>query len=141
MTAPASPDLERFIRGPLGCHCPDDVFQSVAAERDDVLTRLVVGNRLLIYVATTASGSALGDTIARLTARGRVERDERRLNRFRLVIASSRPTQLLATAQEHFTATAGGDGRAHLHVIALDQLPAELRGDTGDVGNEPRTQA
>jgi hypothetical protein len=126
-------EVERFVRADLGCKCPDDVFDSIAIERDATpgvtspCIRLVVGNRLLIYVLEAASGSAAPDDVAGLATRGPAERDARGFNRFRLVVASERPAELRARADESFARIAGHDDRAHLHVIALDRLPKVLR--------------
>ena len=123
----ASPALEHFVRGTLGCKCPAEVFQSIAIDRADSHTRLVVGNRLLIYVLEASSAKAAGKALARLAEQGLTDRNAARLNRFRLVVASPQPTQALTDAQANFAEVVGADARAHLHVIATDQLPADLR--------------
>jgi len=127
VTSLASPALEHFVRGTLGCKCPDDVFQSIAIDRADSHTRLVVGNRLLIYVLEISSGKTPGKALARLAEQGLTDRSAARLNRFRMVIASPQPALALADAKASFAEAVGDDDRAHLHVIAADQLPAELR--------------
>jgi hypothetical protein len=126
VTSPASSDLQRFVRGTLGCKCPDDVFQSVAIDCREDHTRLMIGNRLLIYVVETTAEPPAGKTVSRLVEQGLVDRNSQRLNRFRLVIACPEPTPDLASAKAAFAAVAGDDDRAHLHVISADQLPAEL---------------
>jgi hypothetical protein len=128
---PASSDLQRFVRSTLGCKCPDDVFQSVTINRFDDHMRLVIGDRLLIYVMEVAADPPAGEAVSLLASRGLADRNSQRLNRMRLVIASTQPTLALADAQAAFAAVAGHDDRAHLHLIATDQLPAELhRGAT-----------
>ena len=126
---PASPALEHFIRSTLRCKCPDEVFQSVTIDRADSHARLVIGNRLLIYVLEAAAVHAAGKAVCRLTGQGLADRNALRLNRFRLVVASAQPTQVLADAKAGFAKAAGDDDRAHLHVLAADQLPPELRSD------------
>jgi hypothetical protein len=132
VTSLASPALEHFVRGTLGCKCPDEVFQAIAIDRTESHTRLVVGNRLLIYVLETSPGKAPGKALARLAEQGLTDRNAQRLNRFRLVIASTQPTLALADAKANFAEAVGDDDRAHLHVIAVDQLPAELRHGTAN---------
>ncbi len=127
MTSPASPDLEHFIRSTLGCKCPDEVFQSITTGRADSHTRLVVGNRLLIYVIETAPGCAAAKAVSRLAEQGLADRNAQQLNRFRLVVATTQPTLILADALANFAEATGTDGHAHLHVLATDQLPPELR--------------
>ncbi len=49
-------EIERFVRGELGCGCPDEVFQHIILGAGEAgpgkvsFSRLVVGERLLIYV-------------------------------------------------------------------------------------------
>ena len=126
VTSPASSDLQRFVRGTLGCKCPDDVFQSVAIECREDHTRLMIGNRLLIYVMETTAEPPAGNTVSRLVEQGLADRNSQRLNRFRLVVACPQPSADFASATAAFAAVAGDDDRAHLHVISADQLPAEL---------------
>lgn len=97
--------IERFVRGTLGCRCPDRVFETIAIQRDFAAggdshcTRLVVGDRLLIYIVQDAGAPA----VRRLARTGLSERNDCGYNRFRL------------------------DDRAHLHVIAAQTVPAALR--------------
>ena len=127
MTSPASSDLQRFVRGTLGCKCPDEVFQSVALDCHEDHTRLMIGNRLLIYVMEVATETAAGKSVSLLASRGLADRNSKRLNRFRLVVATPEPTPRFEEAKAAFATAAGNDDRAHLHLIATDQLPAELR--------------
>ena len=127
VTSPASPALEHFIRSTLGCKCPDEVFQSVAIDRADSHIRLMIGNRLLIYVLEIAPGRTAAKAVSRLTEQGLADRNAEHLNRFRLVVASAQPTLILADAKASFAGAAGADDRAHLHVLATDQLPLDLR--------------
>jgi hypothetical protein len=127
VTSPASSDLQRFVRSTLGCKCADDVFQSVAIDCFAGHTRLVIGNRLLIYVMEVATEPSVGNTVSRLASQALADRNLHRLNRLRLVVASAQSRLALADAKAAFTETVGDDDRAHLHVIATEQLPAELR--------------
>lgn len=133
MTAPDISALEHFVRGTLGCKCPDEVFESIAVDHVPASagalahTRLVVGNRLLIYVLTVEPGRRTNSVVSNLTGAGVVERNTRGLNRLRIVVASSQPTQLLEDAKAGFDDAAGRDDHTHLHVIAIDQVPAGLR--------------
>lgn len=122
-----------FVRTTLGCKCPDEVFQSVAIDRcparDAAMphTRLVIGNRLLIYVCEAQSGQAMAAALSALATQGRSERDARHFNRFRLVVASDHAAQLVTDARAIFAAAAGEDDRAHLHILATEQLPDPIR--------------
>jgi hypothetical protein len=125
--------ITQFVRGTLGCNCPDEVFETMTISPDQQLetgatyTRLLVGQRLLIYVLNAARGTQISTTVSSLTTRGCAERDAGDLNRFRLVLATAHPTRIVAEAQTSFDAAAGCGDRSHLHVIASDQLPDPLR--------------
>lgn len=125
--------ITHFVRRTLGCKCPDEVFQSIArsheqdAERQTPYTRLLIGNRLLIYVLDAEHTKKISAAVSTLATRGRAERDAGNFNRFRLVLATPYPTQVMADAQTCFAEAPGHDDRTHLHVIAADQLPDTLR--------------
>jgi len=128
--------IEHFVRTTLGCKCPDEVFDSITILRAPTPTvatphtRLVIGNRLLIDVveAQTAKATASATRPAR---KGRAERDAKQYTRYRLVVASDYPIELLSAAKTSFASVAGDDNHAHLHILATDQLPDALRsGDT-----------
>ena len=99
VTSLAPPALEHFVRGTLGCKCPDEVFRSIAIDHADSHTRLVIGNRLLIYVYESLSGETQGTALARLAKLGLTDRNAARLNRLRMVIASPQPELALADAE------------------------------------------
>jgi hypothetical protein len=123
--------IEHFVRGTLGCQCPDEVFQSISIDRvgaaDDAAscTRLVVGNRLLIYILDAATVGVADGALADLVARGCRERDARGYNRFRLVIACDEPASEKTTVQHAFDEACGNDERAHLHCLPRTLLPVE----------------
>ena len=61
-------NLKEFIRNTLGCGCPERVFEKIdvsdlqTGERDKKITRVVVGDTLLIYVMQReSSGNLDGD--------------------------------------------------------------------------------
>ena len=121
--------LESFVRGTLGCQCPDAVFASIetsplqSANCAASGTRLLIGERLLLYVVADPPEQGIDDCVASLLAQGRTERDAHGYNRFRLVLGSEDPGRIQAAAQARFSAGAGGDARLHLHVVARQLLP------------------
>ena len=125
-------EITRFIRGTLGCQCPDDVFQSIVigeertADHGEPFTRLLVGDRLLIYIVPTSATAAVPDTLAALARRGQVERDAKGYNRFRLVIASRDAAAQSTAARAVFDAALGHDDKAHLHLVAGSEIPIAL---------------
>ncbi len=126
--------IEHFVRGTLGCGCPDEVFNSITIERPggpDPLAqcvRLLVGNRLLIYVIEARDVEQVQAAVSVLAPRGLEERDRIGLNRFRLVVAADCPAPSVVTAvSSGFSDAIEQDHRAHLHVIAAELVPASLR--------------
>jgi hypothetical protein len=124
--------IEQFVRETLGCQCPDEVFRSISLDHlrsaDGVIpyTRLVVGNRLLIYILDAASSSVGDGALTDLVARGCRERIECGYNRFRLVIACDEPDAVAARTRRAFHRATGQDERAHLHCVGPGLLPLEL---------------
>jgi hypothetical protein len=124
--------IEHFVRTTLGCQCPDEVFQSISIDRVRAAhcavpcTRLLVGNRLLIYILDAAADRVADGTLNDLVARGCRERNQRGYNRFRLVIACDEPESENTAVQHAFDAAAGNDERAHLHCLPRALLPPEV---------------
>jgi hypothetical protein len=126
-------EIERFVRGALGCACPDAVFRAISIEKGvrtastPPFVRLVVGNRLLIYLLEPAPGRDIVVDATALAAAGRAERDARGLNRFRLVLASETPPGPASDLVATFDRGAAADDRAHLHLVAPESIPGVLR--------------
>ena len=120
--------IERFVRGTLGCQCPDEVFRDIELGplalpgSDGTGQRLVIGDRLLIHVVTAPERPELLP-LEELATAGRDERDRRGLNRFRLVVGMPAAASDAPSLEQRFNRALGGDDRAHLHVLAADQLP------------------
>jgi len=121
------------VRSTLGCTCPDEVFRSIVLQRRGTANapgsyaRLVIGDRLLIYVHEARPGEGIAAAVAALTTQGLAEREAQAYNRFRLVIAAEALTRGPAEAAESFSGIVGRDDRAHLHVLCADQLPDSIR--------------
>jgi hypothetical protein len=129
-------DVEHFVRGTLGCGCPDEVFRSVSMRqvppvaRQMAHTEILIGSRLLIRVVDEPSDPAAGEWLERLALEGRAARERHGYNRFRLVIVASAPTLAAdrrADLAARFARASAGDERAHLHLLTADQLPESLR--------------
>lgn len=129
------PALEQFVRGTLGCACPDEVFRSVsvrlvpAAAGHPAFTEVLAGSRLLIRLVTMPEEPEAPGWLEQLATDGRATRDRHGYNRFRLVIAS--PADDLAPERTdglaaRFARATAGDERTHLHLLAQARLPAEL---------------
>ncbi len=124
--------ITRFVRGTLGCQCPEDVFRSIVITHEHSpdngapFTRLLIGDRLLIYLLPTSATDATPDTLATLARQGRVERDAKGYNRFRLVVASHDPAAQATAARASFEHALGHDDKTHLHLVPSGEIPMAL---------------
>ena len=129
MTPNDTTAIERFVRGTLGCQCPDEVFRHVEVAPLPLPVgsgtghRLVIGDRLLIHIVTVMERPDVPGWIERLATAGRDERDRLAYNRYRLVVATTAESGTRESLEERFTRALAGDDRAHLHVVAANQLP------------------
>ena len=139
MTHADRTSIERFVRGTLGCGCPDEVFEHLAVSRlppiagRPPLVQLQVGSRLLIHIVAPPGDAASGGWIEQLASNGRAARDRHGYNRFRLVIASPVVPLPVRDLEDRFARAIVGDDKAHLHVVDRGELPAGLA-PTGDFG-------
>ncbi|MDJ0893015.1 MAG: hypothetical protein QNK18_17710 [Gammaproteobacteria bacterium] len=115
--------VQGFIRGTLGCTCPDDVFANIASARDVAIgsvilnRRIDVGRRLLVYLLESDDPDLLSRQMPELIDHGTAERNREGFNRFRLVVASRNTECMSRPAQQAFDETERSDERIHLHVV------------------------
>jgi len=132
MTPADRASIEHFVRGTLGCGCPDEVFQHLVVSRlppiagRPPIVQLQVGSRLLIHVVVPPEGAAANGWMEQLAANGRAARDRHDYNRFRLVVASAVPPVSARELEECFARAIVGDEKAHLHFVDQTRLPAGL---------------
>lgn len=125
-------EVTLFARDTLGCRCEDEVFRSITLELETLpdgampYVRVVIGRRLLIYLAKAAFDAPLQRLMPELASLGRQERDSRRYNRFRLVLACT-DGLFLTDVHTWFKLVVGQDDKAHLHVVADVALPASVK--------------
>ena len=137
VTGPDHGDIERFVRGTLGCGCPDEVFRTVSVSRLPAVPgrpsvlQLLIGSRLLIHVAAAPAEPSAAGWLEQLAANGRAVRDRHGYNRFRLVIAAEATGRDAAGLEARFARVLARDERAHLHVLEPGQLPEALAVTTG----------
>lgn len=120
--------IQQFIRQVLGCDCPDAVFRHIDWQTrlvPDTMApyqcRLLVGQRLLVYLQRVDEVEQLRQQLPSMLERGRAERDRAGLNRFRAVIAARDVEQLRAAGAALWAGLPGTDARTHLHLVALPQ--------------------
>jgi len=124
-------EIEQFVRGTLGCRCPEGVFDSIELRQlpgttaAQPVVQLLVGERLLIHCVRPPQDAATR-WIEQLAAAGQAIRDRGGYNRFRLVVVGGHGTALPPELHARFAAAVAGDDHAHLHLVAEDQLPDSL---------------
>ncbi len=115
--------IEAFVKGSLGCTCPDEVFDVV----DDVsgieiapglslFHKITVGNRLLIYVYQADKAEDLKAHVPILVRHGNDEKSLCGYNRFRLVILCDITAAVRPIADPLFESV-NDQENTHLHVI------------------------
>jgi len=121
--------IKHFVQNTLGCGCPEEVFRSIELRCNVRLSSfitldhaIVIGNKLLVYIAKAGSAGCIEEHLPVLVAGGKKERDEKGLNRFRLVLISDRPDTVRQAAERQFDELRGNDEKVHLHVIKKNQL-------------------
>jgi hypothetical protein len=132
--------IKLFVQHTFGCGCPEEVFLSIEVREQVVLNSfivlnsiLIIGNRLLIYIAEAGTAGCIEDHLPVLVKSGRVERDEKGLNRFRLVLVTDEPEAIRQAGGKLFEELRGTDEKVHLHVINRKAMPIapERRGHRG----------
>jgi predicted lipid carrier protein YhbT len=121
-------NITEFVRGVLGCGCPDEVFEKIEVHKSCDLelpfsmTRINIGNTLLIYIARPNSDEELQDAIKAIVLTGKQDRDTHRFNRFRLVIAGDEKGIASDIVTGKFTSEIGEDEKMHLHFVKLESV-------------------
>ena len=128
-TRRASAALERFARETLGSQCAPEVFSRVEDSATplpglpEVRRRIAIGGRLLIYVVEVPDAASAVALMGHWVTAGRAERDERGMNRLRLVVSLNDPTPAsVAAVEDAFSRLQGLDERVHLHVLAAEAV-------------------
>ena len=119
-----------FVKGVLGCQCPDEVFEQIECHVGDTfgntcLQIMTIGERLLIYIWPTNDPSLVRAHLPGMLLKGMKERDQRGLNRFRAVIATEGIDPIGAIAKEIFTDFRARDEKVHLHIVYAHDCPKE----------------
>ena len=107
-----------LIQHTLGCGCPEEVFDHYLVCRLEAppiaLVKMIIGERLLVYLVPHEETRQGGLQISELLRQGQSERDSRGLNRFRLVVVGTlgqiRPRLEQEVRRLH-------DPKVHLHLI------------------------
>lgn len=132
--------IEDFVRGPLGCNCPDKVFQHIeiadkpegfqAVLGDDLYANsqlINIGGILLVLTVRVEPWELIQDRLQAIFKRGIELRDEHGYNRFRLAVATGNQIGAEKALTQQFNELAGEDEKIHLHVLSLEQLESYHR--------------
>ncbi len=134
--------IRDLVRTTLGCTCPETVFDHVErscrqqpTSEQPYTLRLVIGERLLIYVLEHAQFKAANLQLSDLLTAGRRDRDMQGYNRFRAVLSDSVDATTEALLQAEWQRLAAGDERVHLHLVqpaSLARIVAEATTSIGE---------
>lgn len=121
--------VTKFVREVIGCDCPDEVFRHIEIQHGSSAVKacpadceLRIGGRLLIVV-TSEPLPRLARHLAEVVAEGKRARDERKFNRFRLVVATGKAAEESEHFFRMFESSTEKDERTHLHVLSKGEVP------------------
>ncbi len=121
--------IKAFVKRTLGCTCPDKVFDEIRHEADASLaqcespvSRIAVGDRLLIYLMCTDSLETVARELPVMIRDGQAERDSCGFNRFRAVVCTGNIGAVANSADAVFARNTAKDDRVHLHVVTREQV-------------------
>ena len=119
-------EIEAFVRETLGCTCVPEVFANIedlppTGSEPGAPRRISIGGRLLIHLVESAELPD-PDRLAGLVRAGREERDQRGMNRFRLVIVTDEPSARMEPLDAAFRRLPEVDERTHLHLVERSAL-------------------
>ncbi len=128
--------IEKFVHDPLGCDCPDKVFQHIElidnpADFKTVLGEklfsssqlITIGGILLVLTVEIESWKLIQPCLEAVFKRGIEVRDNGGYNRFRLVVGTGNQEDANQVLTQQFKKIVGDDEKIHLHVLSLEQLP------------------
>ena len=112
--------IKHFVQETLGCSCPEEVFNKIdyqKACKGISGSKLNIGGRLLVYIIILDGKPDIQGVIQSALKRGIEERDNKGLNRFRLVLVTSHPDELHSLAEQAFYDSGYANEKTHLHVV------------------------
>jgi hypothetical protein len=115
--------IKVFVKNTLGCGCPEKVFENIdvsklpIVEHEKEITRIVVGDTLLIYVIRPEPSGNFVDSVESIGLAGKTDRDINNYNRFRLVVSSFEDEVQQEKVSERFSKTFNTDDKMHIHFV------------------------
>jgi hypothetical protein len=123
-----SEKIKAFIKGTLGCRCPEKVFEKIdisewmTAEHEKKIIRIVVGDTLVIYIVRPLDSDALTDGLEAIALAGKSDRDINHFNRFRLVVSGVEGDDRRAIVAERFKKLFAIDDKMHIHFVEQQMI-------------------
>ena len=120
-------NIKWFARKILGCDCPEEVFNLIEcstgdSEKEPYTRRIAIGGRLLIYILETDDLSFVRTVLPKMLVAGKAERDEKGMNRFRVVLATKHVEDIDIISREIFEQFSEKDEKIHLHVVQKEDV-------------------
>ena len=118
--------LKVFVKNTLGCGCPEKVFEKIEVskllteEHEKEITRIVVGDTLLIYVIRPEPSGKFVDSVESIGLAGKTDRDTNNYNRFRLVVSSFEDVTQQDKVSERFSKAFNTDEKMHIHFVSQE---------------------
>jgi len=124
MTASSNNEkIKVFVRDALGCGCPEKVFEKIDVNKlltvthEKEISRIVVGDTLLIYIIHPASSATFVDNVESIGLAGKSDRDANNYNRFRLVVSGFEGDVKQEQVSERFSKMFDTDEKMHIHFV------------------------
>ena len=115
--------LKVFIKNTLGCGCPEKVFEKIeVSELHKEITRIVVGDTLLIYITSVSRSTDFAESVASIGLAGKNDRDANSYNRFRLVVSGFTDDVQQAKVSANFSELFDTDEKMHIHFVNQESV-------------------
>jgi hypothetical protein len=120
--------IKVFVKNTLGCGCPEKVFEKIdvsklqALEHKKEITRIVVGDTLLVYVIRPELSGNFVDIVEAIGLAGKTDRDTNHYNRFRLVVSGFDDELQQGNAAGRFSKAFNTDEKMHIHFVAQEMV-------------------
>lgn len=127
MTASWSDEkIKVFVKNTLGCNCPAKVFEKIDVSRlltlDQEITRIVVGDTLLIYLIRPELPGNFIESVEAIALAGKNDRDTNSYNRFRLVVSGFDDDVQQERVSARFSSLLNTDEKMHIHFVDQELL-------------------
>ncbi len=115
--------IKVFVKNTLGCGCPEKVFEKIdvsklpTVEHEKEITRIVVGDTLLIYIIRPEPSGNFVDSVESIGLAGKTDRDTNSYNRFRMVLSSFEDETQQEEVAGRFSKLFNTDEKMHLHFV------------------------